>query len=66
MATKEFNKVVKSMGYCYDGTGFCDCYFLDNDMSNIIKCSLFNVKKNDSQSLEICNRVYGKDYIGMV
>lgn len=66
MATKEFNKVVKSMGHCYDGTGMCDCYFLANDMSNIVKCNLFNVKKTDSQALEICNRVYGKDYVGMV
>jgi hypothetical protein len=56
--------ISKSQGHCYNGTGCNTCRFWKyTDKS---KCTLFNIIKNESESLVICNKVYGLDYSGKV
>jgi len=59
-------KVIKISGHCYDGMGWVDCDFWVHDKDESI-CMLFGkdgVPKNKSESLIICNKIYGLDYDG--
>lgn len=59
-------KIIKSGGHCYDGTGYPECSFWNMKKS---KCMLFGkngIHKNASKSLQICNKIYGNEYDGEV
>jgi hypothetical protein len=72
-------KVVKSAGpeytggplrgHCYDGSGWTECDFWDHSESES-RCTLFGgtdgVFKIASESLRICDKVYGVTYDGEV
>ena len=60
------NKIVKSGGHCYDSMGWETCEYWQFDEKTNSKCSLFNTEKYKSESLVICNKVYGQNYKGIV
>ncbi len=63
-------KIIKSGGHCYDGTGWNLCPFWEHntDNPNNCYCKLFGglkgVQKYTSESLVICNKIYGINYEG--
>lgn len=59
-----YKKIIKCWGHCYDGCGWIDCSYWKYT-KNKSSCTLFNVDKFKSESLNICNNVYGKDYQGL-
>jgi len=62
---QEDNKVIKSGGHCYDGCGWTSCSFWDyNKKTEESRCTMFNAKKFQSESLNICNKIYGDFYSG--
>ncbi len=56
--------------HCYDGTGWFRCSFwVSDETTKESKCMLFGVegvKKHLSESLKICDKIYGKSYKGEV
>jgi len=68
------NKIIKTSGHCYDTCGWFNCDFWDiktkckNNPSiryATTKCKLFgDTEKLASESLQICNKIYGTDYEG--
>lgn len=66
-------KVVKSGGHCYNSTGTTTCDLWEHQSicsTGTSRCKLFGgwsgVEKNASESLVICNKIYGEDYEGKV
>jgi hypothetical protein len=66
-------KIIKHGSHCYDGTGWFTCPFwklINTENQFESRCMLFGgsegVKKNASESLVICNKVYGSHYEGAV
>lgn len=75
-----YDKIVKTMGHCVDGCGwqFCDFYLVSangsgsrnseiESLSRNMKayCKLFGMaEKFSSESLEVCNKIYGRNYEG--
>jgi len=63
-------KIIKCGSHCYDGSGWKQCEFwkttlLNKDGVHITQCSLFdNAAKYASESLIICNKIYGETYEG--
>ena len=51
-------------GHCYNGAGWEECPYWDRE--NDHKCTLFNVEKEASKSLNICDKVYGTSHEGDV
>lgn len=68
----EPGKIVKSGGHCYGPMGGPDCAFWINDACGdeagarrLSACALFgHTDKDASRALEVCDRVFGKDYEG--
>jgi hypothetical protein len=61
----------KPRGHCYDGTGWFECSFWHRTgVPEESRCMLFGgregVKKYASESLRICDKIYGVDYNGDV
>lgn len=61
--------IIKSNGHCYDGCGWRECIYWDRTGDpNESRCLLFGcpdgVKKYASESLHVCNTVYGLTYEG--
>lgn len=57
--------VIKTCGHCYDGGGWNTCDFWWIDKKKRSRCSMFgNAVKYTSESLVICNKIYGRDYEG--
>jgi len=53
------------MGHCYDSCGWTTCGFWGfNDKTDESQCKMFNAGMFKSESLNICNKVYGRDYRG--
>lgn len=67
-STKE-QKIIKSGGHCYDGCGWFECSFWKHGEGEPSRCMLFGgkdgVRKPASESLNICNKVYGITYTGL-
>jgi hypothetical protein len=59
-------RIIKSGGHCYDGCGWFECDFWKHEKDQPSKCVLFRVEKHASESLVICNKVYGRNYNGDV
>jgi len=66
--SKGLDRIIKCGGHCYDGCGWNSCSFYDfNEETKEASCRLFGgAKKNGSESLVICNKVYGTSYEGWV
>lgn len=70
----EPGKIFKSGGHCYGPMGYPDCAYWDKDTPTTAdgahynepgRCRLFgDVDKDASRALEVCDRVFGKDYEG--
>jgi len=56
-------------GHCYDGTGWVECDFWEHSAQDS-RCMLFGgesgISKRDSESLLICDKIYGTNYNGKV
>jgi len=60
-----------SRGFCYDGMGLNDCSFWQhgkNSPDGKSRCMLFGggIEKNGSESLRICDRIFGIDFTGEI
>ena len=57
-------------GHCWEGTGWVKCDFYNTDEmekggENAARCDLFGgVYKWSSQSLSVCDKIYGRNYDG--
>ena len=67
------NKIIKTLGHCYDGCGWLMCDFWDTTTPckdnpgkyATTKCKLFgNTEKYASEALKICDKTYGCCYEG--
>lgn len=59
-------KILKCGGHCYDSCGWFECDFWQHKKDQQSRCALFNAEKPASESLVICNIVYGTNYNGDV
>jgi len=62
-------RIIKTMGHCYNGTGWEKCSFYKfSEVKKVGMCKLFGgvngVEKNSSESLVLCNKLYGEHYEG--
>lgn len=58
-------KVIKTCGHCYDGCGWNTCDWWWIDYKNRHRCAMFgNAVKFKSESLNICNKIYGYHHDG--
>lgn len=59
-------KVIKTCGHCYNGMGWIDCdFWVKGDTDHTHRCKLFgNTEKWTSESLLVCNSIYGRHYEG--
>ena len=62
------NKIIKYGSHCYDAMGWNECTWWDYSADKNSLCLLFGrglgVKKDASEALNICNKIYGPDYEG--